>query len=122
VTGVLGLAVPATLIANLESVGGHLFDVTPIYNVVLKALFPATSGNSVAFDYLAGRTVTEVLHAALTAALAKLATAYQTTNLAAYRRPHPTAPIASLTGVVGPTVQMPFLDRGTFIHLVALAG
>ena len=121
-TGLLGPAVPASLIANLSAVGEHLFDVTPIDNVVLKAINPATSSNPVSYNYLAGRTVTVVLHHALSAALAALGAQFRSNNLDTFRRAHPTSTIASLTGVVGPTVGMPFQDRGTFIHLVAITG
>jgi hypothetical protein len=32
---------------------------------------------------------------------------------------HPRSPVESLTGVIGPSLTMPFQDRGSWIHLVA---
>ena len=38
---------------------------------------------------------------------------------AGWRMRHPRSPVESLTGVIGPSLTMPFQDRGSWIHLVA---
>ena len=98
----------------------HRFDIKPLDNLAMRVLVPDTSSLRPRHDYLAGRTPRQVLRAALQQALSDLASEYKTTDMAGWRRPHPTSSVCSLTGgVIGPCLTMPFEDRGSYIHHVA---
>lgn len=112
-------ALPAAVTASDEQPSLHLFDMEPLDNLAMRVLDPSSSALTPSRDYLAGRTVDEVVRAALDAALVELSKTYGTTSMAAWRRPHPTSSVCSLTGgVIGPCLTMPYEDRGTYIHHV----
>jgi hypothetical protein len=58
--------------------------------------------------------------AALAETVTALTTAYGT-DVSKWRALHPRRPVESLTGAVGPSLSMPYEDRGSWEHIVALA-
>ena len=114
----LGAALPGASVTRADGVGGnHVYDLSPADVVVLRALEPASSDLALRTDVLAGRTPSEVLLAALDAAVADLTSTYGA-DPATWRRQHARQDVSSLTGVIGPSTTVPFQDRGTWIHLV----
>ncbi|HEX8004100.1 MAG TPA: penicillin acylase family protein [Mycobacteriales bacterium] len=97
----------------------HVFDASPADNLVLRVLTGRTDP-PVRRDWLAGRTPAAVLRAALDDAVAALRDRYGA-DPASWRAPHPRRPVESLTGVVGPSVTMPYEDRGSWEHIVAFS-
>jgi acyl-homoserine lactone acylase PvdQ len=111
---------PGAIVARQADVGSHVFDVSAADNLALRALDPEHSGLEPSRDYRRGRSTRGVLRDALVAALRQLERDYGSRNLDDYRRVHPRSDVCSLTGgVIGPCVDMPYLDRGSWIHLVA---
>jgi penicillin amidase len=113
-------ALPASVVAQDDQPNSlHVFDVNPLFNLTLRVLDPSTSALQPSQDYLAGRSPTEVLRAAVDGAIATLTAQYHSADPSAWRRPHPTSSVCSLTnGIIGPCLTMPFEDRGTYIHHV----
>ncbi|MBW3618986.1 MAG: penicillin acylase family protein [Actinobacteria bacterium] len=98
--------------------GRHVYDVSPALNLVLRVVDPSTSSLTPSRDYLEGRTAAEALRDALSAAVEVLA-AEQGEDPSTWRSPYQMEPVCSPTGgAIGPCVDMPFLERGTWIHLV----
>jgi acyl-homoserine lactone acylase PvdQ len=64
------------------------------------------------------RRPTAVLRRALDAAIAAMTKQYGA-NPSTWRRHHAISHLDSLTGVVGPSVTMPFEDRGSWVQEVA---
>lgn len=122
-TAVLDDVHPAfsTLAARQHQSGRHVYDVSPALNLVLRVIDPSTSSLTPSRDYLDGASPEEALRDALVAALDGLA-ADQGDDLAAYRSPYRMETVCSPTGVIGPCLEMPFLERGTWIHMVAFTG
>lgn len=114
--------IPADVLAADVESSLHLFDIKPLDNLALRVLDPSTSAIRPSRDYLAGSTPTKVIRRALDQALASLATSYRTQDQSAWRRPHPSSQVCSLTGgVIGPCLEMPFEDRGSYIHHIAFS-
>ena len=111
---------PTAIRDRQAGVGSHLYDMPPIDNLARRALVPGSSGLPVSRDYTGGRTPVAVARAALVRALDVLELEYEGAAVSGYRRPHATRPMCSLTGgVIGPCIDVPFLDRGSWIHLVS---
>jgi acyl-homoserine lactone acylase PvdQ len=111
--------VPASLVERQTAVGSHVFDVSAADNLALRILDPRHSGLEPSRDYLRGRTPRQVVRRALGVALRRLATEFDSSDLADYRRVHPRSPVCSLTdGIIGPCTDMPYQDRGSWIHVV----
>ena len=108
-------AIPGDIPAERTS---HIYDGTPLDNLALRELDPDASSLTPSRDYLAGRSGDAVLLAALDAAIAGLTQQYGA-DPASWRQQHPRRPVDSLTGVIGPSLTMPFLDRGSWTHLVS---
>lgn len=122
-----------TIFGRVAGVGSHVFDQSVMDNLVLRALDPAHSGLTLRLDYRGGRDSDEVIEAALTRALATLATTYNggaaltVADLDKCRRIHPRSQLCSLSGVIGPgsdtipgtsCVTMPYEDRGSWVQRV----
>ena len=110
--------VPPAVLAERDSYATHAFDATPADNLVLRVLDPTRSSLAVQHDHLGGRTRAAVVRTALDRAVAVLTERYGAAP-STWRMRHPRSPVESLTGVVGPSLTMPFQDRGSWIHLVA---
>ncbi len=111
---------PASVVASDNQPSLHIFDIRPIDNLAMRILDPSTSALGVYGDYLKGRSSSAVVAAALEDAIAALISQYGTADLSAWRRPHPTSPVCSLTGgIIGPCLSMPFEDRGTYVQHVS---
>lgn len=110
--------VPAAVLAERDSYATHVFDATPADNLVLRVLDPSRSSLAVQHDHLGGRSRQAVVRTALDRAVAVLTERYGA-DPAGWRMRHPRSPVRSLTGVIGPSLTMPFQDRGSWIHLVA---
>ncbi len=106
------------LAARQHQSGRHVYDVSPALNLVLRVVDASTSSLRPSRDYLEGASPSDALLAALVSALDDLEAA-QGSDLAAYRSPYRLEEVCSPTGVIGPCLQMPFLERGTWIHMVA---
>ena len=104
--------------------GSHVFDMSTLDNLALRILEPSSSGLNVNHDWLDGRGKDEVMLAALDEALLRLRAEFgggeplTVADLDNFRRVHPRSTVNSLTGVVGPSTTMPYLDRGSWIHLI----
>ncbi|MEO6204897.1 MAG: penicillin acylase family protein, partial [Mycobacteriales bacterium] len=116
--GTLLSDIPTPVLLRYDATNTHVFDATPVDNLVLRVLDPSTSSLTAQHDYLAGRTSAHVVRAAVDAAVAQLVARYGA-DPAKWRARHPRSPVASLTGVIGPSTTMPFEDRGSWIHLVS---
>jgi acyl-homoserine lactone acylase PvdQ len=97
----------------------HIFDATPADNLVLRVLRPETSALRPQHSWLAGRTVNQVVAGALADTVADLTASFGA-DVTGWRAPHPRRAVESLTGVIGPSLTMPYEDRGSWEHLVAL--
>jgi acyl-homoserine lactone acylase PvdQ len=97
----------------------HIFDGSPVDNLVLRVLRPELSALTPQHDWLAGRTRNAVVTAALADTVAALTTAYGS-DVSGWRGQHPRRKVESLTGAVGPSLTMPYEDRGSWEHIVAL--
>jgi len=120
VRGQLFAGVPADLLARLSALPkqAHQYDVVPLDNLALRVLRPGFSGVPAARDWSGGRSPAEVVRTALEQALDGLTATYGA-DPASWRRPHAVSKLRSLTGVIGPTADMPFEDRGSWVHQVA---
>ncbi|MFA5939060.1 MAG: penicillin acylase family protein [Sinimarinibacterium sp.] len=122
-----------TIFGRVAGVGSHVFDQSVMDNLVLRALEPQHSGLTLRRDYRGGRSRDEVIQAALTRALAALATEYNggvaltIADLDKCRRIHPRSQLCSLSGAIGPgsstvpgtsCVTMPYEDRGSWVQRV----
>jgi acyl-homoserine lactone acylase PvdQ len=113
-------SLPASVFARASHVGSHLYEPTAMDSLALRVLRPSTSALRVSHDWLHGRSKAAVLRDALKRTIAALTKRYGSATPAKWRRAHPVSTIESLTGVVGPSLTMPFEDRGTYEHLVDL--
>ena len=111
---------PAVVLAS-DGVGSHVFDASPADNLVLRILSPSRSALTPSRDYLRGLTPRAVMLEALDRSVTALSEQYGT-DPGLWRAPHPRSRIDSLTGVIGPSLTMPYQDRGSWIHIVAFRG
>lgn len=112
---------PTSVRTASDDVGSHVWDVSVIDNLALRVLEPSTSSLTPSRDYTGGRTSDAVLLDALGRTVQAL-TLDHSSDPASWRDPHPRRDIASLTGVIGPSITMPFQDRGSWVHVVAFTG
>jgi penicillin G amidase len=96
--------------------GRHVYEMAPALNLVLRILDPSTSTLTPSRDYLRGREPAQVLLTALSAGLDALGVD-DTEEIRRLRRDYRMESVCSPTGVIGPCLEMPFLERGTWIHL-----
>jgi penicillin G amidase len=113
-------SLPTAVFERASGIGLHLYEPTAMDDLALRILRPSSSALPVHFDWLHGRTARGVLRSALARTISRLTKRFASSSIAKWRRPHPTVSIESLTGVVGPSVTMPYEDRGTYEHLVDL--
>ncbi len=111
-------ALPKDVVVQSDVVASHVYDASPADNLVLRVLNPSASALRPSRDYLAGRSAADAQLAALDAAIASL-TAEFGADPASWRMPHERRPVNSLTGVIGPSLTMPYMDRGSWVHVVA---
>ncbi|MDX6224400.1 MAG: penicillin amidase [Frankiales bacterium] len=97
----------------------HIFDANPVDNLALRVLRPQLSSLTPQHDWLAGRTRDQVVKGALADTVAALTASYGA-DVSGWRGQHPRRPVDSLTGVVGPSLTMPYEDRGSWEHIVVL--
>jgi len=107
------------LMAAQTGMGRHFYDTNAVLNLALRVLEPSSSGLAPRIDHLRGRAAGDVLLEALTTATDALDTElggdpglWRT----AYGSMEPVC--ASVGGTIGPCPMMPFLERGSWIHLV----
>ena len=98
-------------------VGSHRYDMSPAHNLLLRVLRPSSSALATSRDYLDGRDVDAVVVGAVEDALADL-TATHGADPSTWRRTTHTSEVSSLTGVTGPSSTQPYMDRGSYIHVV----
>jgi acyl-homoserine lactone acylase PvdQ len=111
---------PEEVVASSDAVASHVWDASAADNLVLRALSPSRSSLTTSRDYLGGRSRDAVLLTALDASLAALTAEYGA-DPATWRAQHPRRSIESLTGVIGPSLTMPYQDRGSWVHVVSFA-
>ncbi|MCW2681376.1 MAG: Penicillin acylase [Frankiales bacterium] len=111
-------ALPDDVVVQSDVVASHVYDASPADNLVLRVLNPSASALRPARDYLAGRTPAIAMLAALDKSIAAL-TAQYGADPATWRMPHERRAIDSLTGVIGPSLTMPYMDRGSWVHVIA---
>lgn len=109
---------PPELVEQSDAVASHVWDASPADNLVLRILSPSRSALTPSRDYLGGRTSEQALLAALDRSVAALTEQYGP-DPASWRQQHERRPIQSLTGVIGPSLTMPYMDRGSWVHVVA---
>jgi penicillin amidase len=109
-----------TVRARLDTLDpeAHQYDVTPLDNDALRVVVPRFSALKPLPRWLHGRSALSVERTALVDAVKTMVSTYGSA-LSSWRRPHGVSDINSLSGVVGPSVQMPFEDRGTWVQEVA---
>ncbi|HWH30020.1 MAG TPA: penicillin acylase family protein [Mycobacteriales bacterium] len=112
---------PTEVVDELDEIASHVWDASAADNLVLRLLAPERSSLEPPVELLGGRTPAQVLQAALTATVAELRTAHGD-DPAAWRDRHPRRDVNSLTGVIGPSLTMPYQDRGSWVHVVAFDG
>jgi penicillin G amidase len=101
--------------------GRHVYDVHPALNLLLRVLEPTASTLEPSRDYLRGRAADDVLAAALGTALTELGVS-QPDEVEDLRRDYRMERVCSPTGgVVGPCLEMPFIERGTWIHMTGFS-
>jgi penicillin amidase len=113
-----GEVLPESFIARLVDVGSHRYDQALLDSLTLRALAPETSSLVFKHDYLGETAPAEFVKQGLEAALVDLAQQYGSADPATYRRVHHRRNYPSLTGVVGPELDMPFQDRGAWVQFV----
>ena len=112
---------PAPLVQRSDAVGSHVFDASPADNLVLRVLSPSRSSLTPSRDYLAGKSPGAVMLAALDRSITALTEQYGA-DPAGWRGLHPRSTVDSLTGVIGPSLTMPYQDRGSWVQVVAFHG
>lgn len=121
---VIDPATGLTAFGRQSNQGSHVFDMSTLDNLALRLIKPESSGLEARHDWLDGRDGDAVLLAAFRSALARLQSQFggaeplEVSDLDSFRRVHPRSSITNLTGIVGPANTMPFLDRGSWIHLI----
>jgi penicillin amidase len=111
-------SLPEQVVRQSDAVASHVYDASPADNLVLRVLDPSRSGLKPSRDYLAGRTPAAAMLAALDRSVAALSEEYGA-DPATWRMQHERRPVRSLTGVIGPSLTMPYMDRGSWVHVVA---
>lgn len=114
-------SLPRDVVLGSDAVGSHVYDASVADNLVLRALVPQRSGLPTSRDYLAGRSAEQVMLAALDRSVAALIARYGA-DPARWRARHERRPVNSLTGVIGPSLTMPYQDRGTWLQIVSFTG
>ena len=114
-------SVPQDVRLASDGVASHVYDASPADNLVLRVLAPARSSLQPSRDYLDGGTPADAMLTALDRAVAALTAEYGA-DPAGWRMPHERRPVESLTGVIGPSLTMPYMDRGSWVHVVAFDG
>ena len=109
---------PVQVRQRSDAIGSHVWDVSVADLLALRALAPSTSSLSTSRDYLGGEAPDAVLLRALGTAVDGLVAQYGA-DPASWRQQHPRRPVRSLTGVIGPSLTMPYQDRGSWVHVVA---
>ncbi len=116
-------AVLADLVAMKSDIGRHVYDMSPVTNLILRILDPSSSSLVASRDYFDGRTASVVVREVLNVALDELESEQSSSDMAAWRSEYLRMdPVCSPTGIIGPCVDMPFIERGTWIHMVGYAG
>jgi penicillin amidase len=111
-------SLPEDVVVQSDFVASHVYDASPADNLVLRVLNPSASGLRPSRDYLAGRTRATAMLAALDRSIAALTDQYGP-DMTTWRMPHERRPVNSLTGVIGPSLTMPYMDRGSWVHVIA---
>jgi penicillin amidase len=109
--------VPRLIRARLDTLSteSHQYDVTPLDNDALGVLIPGFSSLNGGVD---AKHRIAVERRALAAAVRQMRSTYGK-QPSSWRRSHGISHVDSLSGVVGPSTQMPFQDRGTWVQEVA---
>jgi hypothetical protein len=114
-----GLPKPIRVRLDTLSSESHQYDVTPLDNLVLRVIRPGWAGLAAPTLVSGGhRNVRSVLRHALDRAIAAAVATYGA-NPSSWRRQHGISHLESLTGAVGPSMTMPFVDRGSWVQEVA---
>lgn len=113
---------PDLLAARNRVSANHPFDVPSVFNLAMRVLDPASSSLTPAYDHLDGRDPDEVLLTTLRTALDELTEEQGTDDLTAWRGASAMTPVCTASGIIGPCLEMPLLERGTWIHLVGFGG
>jgi hypothetical protein len=108
------------VLARLDTipVESHQYDVTPLDNLTLRVLRPHWAGLGPPLVVTGPRSPAHLLRSTLTATLHHLADKFGH-RPKTWRRSHAVSHLESLTGVVGPSEQEPFVDRGSWVQQVA---
>jgi hypothetical protein len=106
------------VVLESDAIGSHVWDASVADNLVLRVLNPSRSALRPSRDYLGGRTPQTAMLAALDTSIAALTEQYGA-DPKTWRALHERRAIDSLTGVIGPSVNMPYMDRGSWVHAVA---
>jgi hypothetical protein len=104
-----------------DAIGSHVWDASVVDNLACAVIDPTTSSLRPSRDYAGGRTGEQVLLQAVRDAVQGLV-AERGSDPAGWRDQHPRRPIRSLSGVIGPSLTMPYQDRGSWVHVVAFDG
>lgn len=97
--------------------GTHPYDAGTFDRLFVRIFSPESSSISPRFDWLQGRTQADFLKDVLDSAIAEL-TAQYGEDVDQWQRIHARSAINNLTGLIGPSLDMPHQDRGTWIHVI----
>jgi penicillin amidase len=97
--------------------GTHPYDAGTFDRLFVRIFSPQTSSITPRFDWLQGRSQRDFLKTVLDRAIGDLSAQYGE-NVDEWRRVHARSPIPNLTGLIGPSLDMPHQDRGTWIHVI----
>lgn len=99
--------------------GNHPYDAGTFHKLLAKLLDPSKSSIVPQYDWLKGRSTEEFISDSLEAALTSLQTTYGSNDPAEFRRVHARASVCSLADpLVGPCLDMPHQDRGSWLKIV----
>ena len=111
--------IPQPFIDRHQRRGNHPYDAGTFHKLLAKLLDPAKSSIPVQHDWLKGRDTETFVKDSVEAALAVLQEAYQSTDPAQFRRVHARSSVCALADpLVGPCLDMPHQDRGSWLKIV----
>lgn len=99
--------------------GNHPYDAGTFHKLLAKLLDPNKSSIPVQYDWLKGRSTEEFVKASMETALAELQEDFDSTDPSSFRRIHARASVCALAQpLVGPCLDMPHQDRGSWLKIV----
>ncbi len=110
---------PADFITRHRRRGNHPYDAGTFHKLLAKILDPGKSTIPVQHDWLQGLTAQQFIAGVLELSYVELANEYGAEDPARFQRVHARSAVCSLADpLVGPCLDMPHQDRGSWLKLV----